>query len=410
MATYLYGDSHPFDGGFDFLTELRQFVKASSRALLLAHEADALEQSLGERAQEHLHAIEALQTFFDNLTNLISDRAARSGVPQIVGPYAREIMQAVESTGQRARAARAHDLDADQVDVTSKIGERRTELRAVLAEYLLTDPLPTTSWAISLALAGTTPHGQCVLSHPADLTSSFTVDVTGDGTWGRPRKVSELIEGLTLQVGWKKAFLRSSLHPDVATLDDFYIAEIELGPDSMELHLRKKPDAPRDAFLITLDVDDQGVSVAKVSRIGDTDNQPPFASPPEEIPIVERLAAALRAQCQPLLDRKRRLLFVQLEGHDVFERGLVRSLFDRIAARMAPIAEQVSAHSPNPNELSLKVERPDGRREELYLRKQELIDMVAPLPPQAQTLYAVLSFLPRMKSPPTVPPPPGRRL
>lgn len=410
MATYLYGDSHPFPNGYDFLTDLRQFVKASSRALLLSHEADHLEQSLGERAQEHLHAIEALSSFFENLTDVVADRAARSGVPQIVAPYAREIIQAVEATGQRARQSRAADLDSDQVEVTRKIGERRAELRQVLAAYLLTDPLPTNSWACSLALAGTTPHGQCVLSHPDDLTTSFTIDVASDGTWSRPRKVSELTEGLTLQVGWKKAFLRSSLHPDIATLDDFYIAELELGPDSLELHLRKKPDAPRDAYVITLDVDENNVTVAKIAKRGDGDGDAPFASPPEDVPKLEELATALRQHCMALLKRKQRLLFVQLEGHDVFERGLVRPLFERIAARMAPVAEQVSAHSPNPNELSLKLERPDGRREELYLRKQELIDMVAPLPPQAQTLYAILSFMPRPTPPPTVPPPPGRRL
>lgn len=410
MATYLYGDSHPFPGGYDFLTDLRRFVQASSRALLLSHEAEALEQGLGERAQEHLHAIEALSAFFDNLTNLIADRAARSGVPQIVAPYAREIMQAVEATGQRARQARAHDLDADQVEVTSQIGERRAELRGVLADYLLKDPLPTLSWAQSLALAGATPHGQCVLSHPDDLTTSFTIDVANDPTWGSPRRVSEFVAGLTLQVGWKKAFLRSSLHPNLAALDDFYVAELELGPDSMELHLRKKPDAPRDAFLLALDVDEHGVAVAKVSKMDDSDNEAPFAVIPEDVPKVEELAEALRRHCQPLLSRKRRLLFVQLEGHDVFERGLVRPLFDRIAARMAPIAEQVSAHSPNPHELSLKVEREGGRREEIYLRKQELIDMVAPLPPQAQSLYAVLSFLPAPPAPPSIPPPPGRRL
>ncbi|MCA9616386.1 MAG: hypothetical protein KC586_26700, partial [Myxococcales bacterium] len=65
MSTYLFGDSSPFPDGHDFLAQLRTFVKAASRALLLAHEADQLEQNLGDRAQEHLHAIEALQGFFD---------------------------------------------------------------------------------------------------------------------------------------------------------------------------------------------------------------------------------------------------------------------------------------------------------------------------------------------------------
>ncbi|HBQ09983.1 MAG TPA: hypothetical protein DEF51_01925, partial [Myxococcales bacterium] len=93
---YLYGDSQPFPDGYDFLTELRLFVEAASQALSLSEEADSLEQSLGERAQLHLHAVDALQTFFDQVTELVADRAARSGAPQTVGPWARKLLEHVE--------------------------------------------------------------------------------------------------------------------------------------------------------------------------------------------------------------------------------------------------------------------------------------------------------------------------
>ena len=75
---FLYGDSEPFPGGYDFLAALRQFVEAASKSLVLAHEADELERSLGERAQEHLYAVESIQTFFSGLGDLIAERAARS--------------------------------------------------------------------------------------------------------------------------------------------------------------------------------------------------------------------------------------------------------------------------------------------------------------------------------------------
>lgn len=413
MPAFLYGDSQPFPEGYDFLADLRAFVAAASSALKLSAEADALEESLGDRAQEHLHAIEAIQVFFENVTNLISDRAARSGAPQIIAPYARELLEQVEAIGARAKQARAHDLDADSVRVTSSIHEHRTTLRSVVSSYLLTDPFKTLSWAMSLNLGGTAPHGQVVLSHPDELTTSFTVDVIGSGGWSRPRKVGELCPGLTLQAGFKKAFLRSSLHPDIHTLDDFYIGDIELGPDSMEVHLRRKPGAPRDAFVIDLDVDEHGVSVAKVTKRNDKqggESEAPHTSDDDDTRLIEQLAVVLRRECTPLLRQKRRLVFAHLDGHDIFERGLVRQLFERAVARMAPTAQQVAMHSPNPAELSLKVEREGGRREEIYLRKDELVEMITPLPPEAQVLFEPLGFLPMFSStgPPSAPPPPGR--
>lgn len=413
MATYLYGDSQPFPDGYDFLAELRAFVAAASEALKLAHEADQLEQSLGDRAQEHLHAIEAIQSFFENVTNLVADRAARSGAPQIIGPYARQLLQQVDAIGAQAKQGRAHDLDADSMNVTSSIHELRATLRSVLSKYLLTDPFTTLSWAMSLNLGGSAPHGQVVLSHPGEMTTSFSVDVLSSNAWSRARKIGELHPGLTLQVGYKKAFLRSSLHPDVHTLDDFYVGDVELGPDSMEVHLRRKPGAPRDAYVIELDVDEHGVSVAKVTKRDDKKGGESFAahvSEGDDVLLIERLAEAFRRECTPLLRQKRRLVFAQLDGHDIFERGLVRQVFERAVARMAPIAAQVAMHSPNPAELSLKVERDGGRREEIYLRKEELVEMVDPLPPEAQVLFEPLGFLPiRSRSnPPSAPPPPNR--
>lgn len=409
VSTYLYGDSHPFEGGYDFLAELKAFVQAAGEAMILAHQADELEQNLGDRAQEHLHAIEAVQTFFDNVHQLISDRAARSAAPGLVGPYANELLAQVEAMGLRAKQSRAHDLDSDSMSVTSSIRDKRTELRNVLARYLLTDPLPALAWAMSLNLGHTSPQGQIALSHPDGLTTGFTIDVA-TSEWGRPRKIGEIDAGLTLQVGFKKAFLRSSLHPDVHTLDDFYVGEVELGPTSMELHLRRKPDAPRDAYVIELEEDEEGGASARViSRnekgSGESD---PYRSQGEDVARIRSLATVLRHSCAPLTRNKRRLLYARLEGHDIFERGLVKQLFERIVTRMAPTAGLVSAHSPNPSELSLKVQRDGGRREEIYLSKQELVDMVAPLPPEAQQLFVPLQFLPRQAPTPSAPPPPSR--
>ena len=118
------------------------------------------------------------------------------------------------------------------------------------------------------------------------------------------------------------------------------------------------------------------------------------------------LATVLRGECSGLTAHKKRLLGCQLDGHDVFDRGLVAVLFQRIADRLAPIAFEVSRHSPNPNELSLKYEREGGRREELYLRKSDLVMLVAQLPPEAQQLFGKLAFLPASSYvSPSVPPP-----
>lgn len=411
-ARYLYGDSEPFPFGADFLAALRRFVEASSRALLALHEADELERSLGERAQERLHAIDALSGFFGGLVDVVAERAARSASPQSVGPYANQLIEHIEAMNAAARQHIAQDLDHDQVDVTSRIREKRAASRQALGDYLLAEPLPVSEWALSLELAGTQQTGQAVLTHPSDIETCFALEIGRDPSWSRPRKAGELVAGLALQVGFKKAFLRSSLHPDIVALDELVVSGLELGPDSAEVRLRRRLDAPRDAFVITLDPDDAGRPVARVARLDERSGgaEAPFASQGDDVAHIVELVSALRREAKSLLGYKRRLVWAQLDGHDVFERGLTATLFDRLAERLAPIAEEVERRSPSRNELSLKYERDDCRREELYLRKSDLQAMVAGLPPELLVTYTHLAFLPenlraRSVTPPSAPEP-----
>lgn len=408
-ARFLYGDSEPFPGGYDFFAALRQYVTAVAQALALSHEADELERSLGDRAQEHLYAIEAIQAFFSSVSDGIAERAARSGAAQIVGPYASELLEQADRIGANAKALRAKELDGTSGEVTAKIRERRAQIRSVVADYLLTDPLPVLSWALSMNLAGDAPSGQVLLEHPANVSTSFGLELSRDANWSRPRRLGDLSPGMVLQVGFKKAFLRSSLHPDVVALDEMVIASLELGPDSMDLHLRRRADAPRDSFVIAVDPDESGNAVVKITRFDDRSgsSEPPFESTGEEAQRVLDLVTVLRGECGALIAHKKRLMSAQLDGHDVFERGLVPVLLARIGQRLVPVAAEVSRHSPNPSELSLKLERDGGRREEVYLKKAELIALVTPLPPEAQQLFAHLAFMPPMAAPPRASEPPS---
>ena len=132
---------------------------------------------------------------------------------------------------------------------------------------------------------------------------------------------------------------------------------------------------------------------------GGGNSDAPFESQGEEAARILELNAVMRRECANLLQFRKRLLSAQLDGHEVFERGLVQVLLTRIADRLAPIAAEVSRHSPNPSELSLKLERDGGRREEVYLRKADLAQLVTGLPLEAQQLYAGLAFLPRTSGP-----------
>ena len=404
MARYLYGDLEPCPAGHDVLATLRTFVTCAARCLRLVDEADELEHSLDAAAQDNLRAFEALSAYFAGLVELVDERAMRSGAPEIVGPYANRLAETIDKMAEQARAARGNALDASALQTSNDIRTKRDEIRRVLAEWLVADPLPLTSWALSLELSGTAPQGQAILSHPGEITTAFSLDIGRDPNWARPRRVGDISSGMAVQIGYKKAFLRSSLHPDLAVLDDFLISALELGPDSAEMHLRKKLDQPRDSFVIAVDPATDGDVEVRLTRFeGRNDDSAPYESEGEDITRLAGLAEAARRQCQSLLAHKRRLLWVQLDGHDIFEQQLLPALFARISQRFAPLASEIERRSPNRSELSLKVESTDGRREEIYLRKSDLASLVEGLPPRFRGMFQGVALF--GEAPVSVPPP-----
>ena len=309
-------------------------------------------------------------------------------MPAVVGPFANKLIEHIEGLTAVATKGRAEELDATTMRAMADVRQKRDEMKKALSAWLTADPLPVRSWALSLELAGTAPHGQVVLEHPGEISSAFLVDATRDVGWSRPRRIGDLVQGMTVQVGFKKAFLRSSLQPDIAALDELVIAAAEIGPDSAEIHLRRRLDQPRDSYVLAADPNDDGSMGVRVTRFEQKgEDSAPYLSEGDDKARILELVSVVRREGRSLLGHKKRLLSLQIDGHDVFEQGLVATLFSRVAARMRPLAVEIERRSPNRAELSLKVEKPDGRREEIYLKKADLAALVHPLPAELHSIF-----------------------
>jgi hypothetical protein len=86
------------------------------------------------------------------------------------------------------------------------------------------------------------------------------------------------------------------------------------------------------------------------------------------------------------------MLRLELDGRDVYANGLSLQLVTRLVTSFAPTVEAIVARSPSTQELSLKKEHDDGRREELYLRREDLLKKLAPLHAEGRGVFAPLGL------------------
>jgi hypothetical protein len=228
-----------------------------------------------------------------------------------------------------------------------------------------------------------------VITFAENIVVAYALAGEATSEWRYPRRVGEFAQGVNLMVGSRKSWFKKSAQPDIVALDDHYVSGFDFTDDSAQIRLRRRPDQP-DSYVFILRRIDANL-VAEVHHPDVPDSLPAPVDSGDKA-HVERLWQLLRSAAMNALEHKTRVVSVHLDGEDVFGEGKVPELIVRIVKLLAPIVAEIARRSPNTQELSLKVEHEGGRREEIYLKKADLVAKLAPLGPQERAVFAPLAL------------------
>ncbi len=405
---YLFGDSTPFPLPFDFLRTLEAFMSAGTRVVLLEHRARKLSEETFTAQQERAKGLKTLGRFHDTVLRAFGEAV----MPQ--HPYAVEYAQrmaerAVALVTEKRRAVEEAD-DRGEARLRSESDRAGEESANHLRTFFQTSRLPTEGMRLSTTLVEGRPDARASLVHPGGIGVSFTIGTSKSPAWSVPRKLSDLAGHLELTVGIKKSWIGSKISLEPVRLDDWVVGSAELGDATATIAVRKKPDQ-KDTLIFKLRRE-QGVFTADVEHPGDPNAElVPSAAEAGDLVALERLWTALAATFDAILEDRTAITAVSLDGEDVFERRLGEKLVERLVTVLAATTLEVARRSPNQHELSLKREGDDGRREEFYLKRDNLLEGLQPLPREGRAVFAPLgldSWVPATTVRPPDVGPPGR--
>jgi hypothetical protein len=389
---YLYGDSAPFPFPFNFLQTLEAFMGAAGRIVALESESRTLQITTAATAAERVKSLDELEAFHEAVMRAIEDSAARATSSQ-TQEYARQVVEHAGRMADDARRTVQTANDRDQASVRAEVERHRQEIRQALESFLTSGRLPALEWSVTMHLTDGRNVVSGVFTNPEGIASAFQLATSRVPAWQAPRKVGEFAHGVNLLVGLKKSFFSKAVLPEIAQVDDFLISGFDLTERTFEIRLRKKL-LERDVLVFNLHKED-GAVVAEVSH--------PQEEGPEALPApvdmgdsahLVRLWDAMAARVDDLVEQKERLISLKLEGEDVFENDLAIMLIERLIRFMAPTVSEIAKRSPNPAELSLKAENDSGRREEIYVKKDELLSKIMLLGEKERSLFAPLGLVP----------------
>lgn len=386
---YLFGDSTPFPLPFDFLRTLEAFMAAGTRVVQAEHHAQKaannafsarIERAQGLEKVAHLHA-----SALSALDESVRPKHA------LAAEYAKKLTQRATGLLNELRAGVDEANERDDTAATAERERANKEIEARLRTFFQVARLPVVSTRLTTTLTEGRPDARASLVHPGNIGAAFTLSTAKSPAWGAPRKVADLIGSTELLLSIKKSWIGNKVTLEPMRLDDWVIGSADLGEAVAAIAVRKKPDQ-KDAIIFRLKRE-QGRLSALVDRPGDPNASlvPPTAEP-SDIPHLERLWSALASKFDDIIEERAAVTSISLDGEDVLLRGIGQKLIERIVSVLAPTTLEVARRSPNATELSLKREGEGGRREELYLKREQLIGTLEPLPRDGRAVFAPLGL------------------
>jgi hypothetical protein len=387
---YLYGDSVPCPIQYNFLTAFETFIDAAAQTVRLDQEIAQVEAKIAAGVASRERALEIVEEFHRKAMASLEKLREQYDDPNSAA-YARQVREHADTLVTEARTNCKLANDKEAKEHGSEFDRRRKEISSAIERFLKTDLMPVLGWSVTMRLTDGQNQLTAILSHPGDVITSFSIGTGQAPSWQSPVRVASLVQGLDLQLGVRKSWITGSVARSAVSLDDYLIGGFELGDDTAEIRLRKRAEQP-DAFVFKLERKAERLLV-QLQRPGEEDDTVTDLDE-EDRARLEKLWQMLRQSVKTTLRFRTHLLSVRVGGQDLFEAKRLRPFLERVIESIAPIVQQIIEHSPNPNELSMKIESDEGRREEVYVRRESLIAKIEVLDDAGRAVFAPMGLVP----------------
>jgi hypothetical protein len=398
---FLYGDSVPFPPQYDFLGALKVFVDQSTLAARLDGEGRAILEVAEVEAANRQRAIEALEA--SHLAAMHAIGTATTGGQPLVVDYAQKVQDFATAIVAQTKADALATLEHARTTAKQKNESGAQQLRSCIDQIMIALRLPVSSSDIVMDFEGDQADFQSVQRYPDGIATAYALSVDALDDWKKPRRVSDFASGVSLPVGLKRSLFKRTVSHEAVVLDELYIGGFDLGDETAQLRLRRKPDQ-KDSIVFDMRYTDTGF-YAEVQHPGEADagSLEPVLEQSSAVEL-ERLVMMLRSATGPVAQHKNRVLGVTIHGHDVFDDHLVAQLIKVLVNQLAPTVAEIARRSTSPVELTLKTEDDEARRQEIYVKKAELIGKIDTVPVTERATFDPLRMALEI-TPGTAPPP-----
>lgn len=376
---YLYGNSEPFSQNYDFLSAFEVFADGAATAMRVLAEAQEIKDDAEKAKVTRERSLEQLLSFHSNALSAMA-KSRPEGETTAIDEYLEKIRDHADGFVEQIKKKSEATAESEAMKTEAVAKAKRDELESALSSFLTKLVLPIEKSAFAMQLEGGWPKLTARVTSPENLEAEYLLPSARIPEWQGPRKIAEFVTGLKLPVDVKKGWFSSSVQHQLAIVDDFVIGGFAIDELDAEIRLRRR--ASEDDIIVLSLKREEGNDLAVWFRQPGSPKEKQEELDQTTGPILSELWDKMQQSCITALRERERIIKVTINEKDVIDDGLVVPLVRHIATLIKPTLEEVAKRSPNPGELSMKLENDSGRREEIYLKKAELSAKLEGLDPE----------------------------
>lgn len=347
-------------------------------------EIDELERRRAEVARVTEAVVGELETFAKQSEVGVRATAAGASRPE-VRAHGEEAVQALMRMVQGWRRQHEARRDSTRAQMAQRIESLREAMHSALERFLVPRRDGAPVQRFHRFFDGQRYLDTAVVEPLKGIRVMLTLT---DSEPEVPRKVRSLIgKAAKVQVGTRLSRIRKIPEAVNAHVDDQLVLDAERGPGRLRLLLAKKVGVP-ETFKVEMARNDDGLLHVRVQR----NDEPAIDSPPEDLGVFESLWSAMDRERERIMGCPAQLVEIALDGKRVEDASTVLRVAERLLDVHRSTISLLARHSPNPAELTIKIER-DGKREEAWIQRGELAQHLLGLPDSLRRRLSITELM-----------------
>lgn len=382
---YVYGDSTPFPYDIDFIELIRNAVHCGVQLL-------GAQQTI-VTATERIAATEHTRTADRARMDRVSE-AVRQSMSAYVGGGPERQVRVAQRVLEASRGAIEQEIGSIEAFASEEVNRARATMNdarmstfRALESFIRRNDMPGTEVALRLYPEDETYAGRTTVTTPFGVEAVFEVAIPLGHDWTRARRVMEIAVGTEVHVPSEAGWLQKRIEPRAVKLDKLYVSEVAASSAGSRVTLlRSLRQGPGYEFEITSGLLPRAV-LHDVDEGGHVTGGKPLVLEDDDAEHVFRLWNGILGSTQDLLTHRSGMASGTFDGHNLRDLDDPQSIVARMVEVLAPTVREIERRSGTPRELVLRRDLGEGRRQESYIQKSELMEMVQSVPSSMRSVF-----------------------